>query len=674
MVNTVSILVVGKSGAGKSEFIGSFANNQDDIKASGEGQTTRTNVEYLFSINEPTPKIEVKYLNEDQFVNKRLSQIGEIKIPKDTFDYSILEQVLVIDGFFNYKEFDFEEQPTSHLIENLWENILNTLSLEEKFLKEEYSHEEYNSVKSLIQDNLVSNEEKEKLSSFDESTYSLQDIIELFLRATFKLCKAAIKDFPTTFFLNELNIEDKQRLTYALKVINGKSSTGLIDKVIIHDQVKRKYEDIMYNLDINTLIFIDTYGLDHSEQLQNDTLNKRYTDLFNQYPDINTIFFIRALNSDAPSDLKLAIPAIYNSKPSAVPYLIFTKVDRNDSIQKEANKSIIDLLEINQQTQLKAVQYFNESKNEKELKSKLRDEGVPISLINSRYDVLKNNLTPYCSKDIEEYQENNAYQIEKVLKSIVNKEHLGSSLVNINDLLNIVNNNHTESKKHIQSLLKMMFEFASKDWSESRFQSRTIWKNRESLENGFLGYDGTYLDSWHIRFLFSYYRTFSKISKEKFEQLFKLDWESNEAIAIQETLNGFSYRFIKFRDVNILNADNLTPLMKYIVYNNPNFNNIYGFKCTTKPIYQWLTKVYDFKKYYTDVQEGVYELFAEDFNTHFIYSCREHNQRVLKKKYTEKHELEQELEVYFKELDSTLDNEQKKIFKNSVLGSPTTIR
>jgi|GEM_PF-5344630 len=669
MTKEVSILVVGKSGAGKSEFIGSFAANRDLIKASGEGQTTRTNVEYRFSVAQATPQVMIQYLTEENFVNKRLAQIGEVKIPIEEFDESIIEQVLQIDGFFDYTEFDFENNDNSSAIEALWQEILNTLSLEEATLKDTYIPEEYASVKKLLNDKFITKDKKEDLQLSKKREYSLNDIVELFLQATYKICNESIRDFPKTFSLNDLTPDLQEKLTYSLKVNDNKSSTGLIDKVVIYDKISELYEPILQKLKIDTLTFIDTYGLDHYEQLQSDTLSQRYLELFNEYPNIETIFFTRAINSDAPTDLKLAIPAIYHSKPSVVPYLIFTKADANRNIQGQANKSKIDLFALNKQRELKAVQYFMKSKNEKAIKRTLLKENVPIVLINSRYDVLINNLAAYCSLNIEEYQENNIYQVHKLLKSIVNKEHLGTSIVNIDKLRNIVDN-YADSNNQIDTLLQLMFDSASKDWLQNRNQSRTIWKNRQQLEEGFLGYDGTYFDSWRSRFLSGYNNAFSKIPQENiyyFEKLFDISWASNEATAIQETLNSFSKYFIDFTHKNVLVQQNLTSFMKLIVHNNPMFNPTSGFTGYKKPIYLWLSEVYNFKNYYDDIKEDIYKLFLEKFFKYFILECREHNTRVLMYECTDITEAEKRLTEYFTTFDTALDLTEQDALKAQVL-------
>lgn len=130
----LSVLVVGKSGAGKSEFIGSFSASNDLINSSGMGQTTRTSVEYNFHIDtEIRPLVQIKILTEDEFVEKRMNQIGDLTIPINRYDVSIKDQVLDIEGFFNYKEFDFDKNNYSKEIDEVWEKCF-TSDLEKKIL------------------------------------------------------------------------------------------------------------------------------------------------------------------------------------------------------------------------------------------------------------------------------------------------------------------------------------------------------------------------------------------------------------------------------------------------------------------------------------------------------------------------------------------------------------
>ncbi|OMD04613.1 hypothetical protein, partial [Paenibacillus odorifer] len=163
----VAALVVGKSGAGKSEFIGSFSENSNLINSSGGGQTTRTSVEYNFHINNVVPYVQVNFLSEEQFIEKRMSQIQ---------------------------------------IDEIWEEVL---PLESQ--KEEYTYDEYLLITEKIKKKVEvdSNEKAEtsEVSASDSSSinnvanYKIVHIVEHLLQATFRILRDSIKDFPNKFDL-----------------------------------------------------------------------------------------------------------------------------------------------------------------------------------------------------------------------------------------------------------------------------------------------------------------------------------------------------------------------------------------------------------------------------------------------------------------------------------------
>lgn len=69
------VLVIGGSGAGKSSFIKTFALHSNLINSAGDGQTTRIDIEYKFSIGNEKPKITVNLLTQEDFINKMMKQI-----------------------------------------------------------------------------------------------------------------------------------------------------------------------------------------------------------------------------------------------------------------------------------------------------------------------------------------------------------------------------------------------------------------------------------------------------------------------------------------------------------------------------------------------------------------------------------------------------------------------
>lgn len=676
----LSILVVGKSGAGKSEFIGSFAQNNKLINSSGMGQTTRTSIEYNFFINkEIIPEVQVKVLTEEEFVNKRMEKLQDIKAPIKKYDAPIKGEVLDIKGFFNYKEFDFDGKFYSKQIDMLWDSCFTKEYEKDDFSKEEFLSFKANIKRVLIEELNIQLDKNDIFNkkNYDKNSYKLTDIVEIILHAVYKICKKAIEDYPERFLLSNLSELDYKRLTYCLKVDKKHSVTGLISKVIINDRICSEYEEILKRLKIDKITFIDTYGLDHEEALDDSLLRKRYQALFNEYPQIDTVLFVRALGSDAPTDLSRAIPLIYETNPSAVPYIVYSKIDENSIIQGISNKDKINLVELNEREEIKAVNYFIDLKNSNKIKSILDSANVPEVLIESRYSVLVGNLIPYCSKYNSEYIVNNKYYVKKLFKSILNKEHLGKHQININSLMDIDKN--TKSMQILCRLLKSMFCEASKDWSG--VASRTSGANRKRLEAGELGYDGTYSDTWSSRFYLAYNNVFSKISDEDFEGLFKVNPNTNERIALQELLNRFSkyllgcsrsnqYRFINKVSCGKCQCED-ECYKTIILKSNPKYKeNEKKFKCNKKPIYSWLTEVYNFVGYFEEVSDEICNSFIDKFKTDFIYECRQHNARVIAESINENAVAEKvcsSIHNYFKEYydkyDNVRDEEKKKEFE-----------
>ncbi|MBK1812031.1 hypothetical protein JHL18_15520 [Clostridium sp. YIM B02505] len=67
--NNPSLLLVGSSGAGKSSFAKDFAYSSDKLQVTNDGQTTRTNIIYEYSIFCDNPTITVRFLSRKEYLN-----------------------------------------------------------------------------------------------------------------------------------------------------------------------------------------------------------------------------------------------------------------------------------------------------------------------------------------------------------------------------------------------------------------------------------------------------------------------------------------------------------------------------------------------------------------------------------------------------------------------------
>lgn len=643
--NKLSALLIGKSGSGKSAFINSFLKHADLLDGSGEGQTTRTNVEYnIFNKLEKDKRyIQIKFLSKKEFVELRMNQIEDkLKVYMDedkVMEFSELFHLITdIKGFFNYKEFDFYDEVSSEIKDNfkIWFN---------GNIKNEYTFQEYKELKSK---NELSGEE------LKEEFYSLRDIIELFYEMIYILIdkKIKINSLNKKIMLNdEMSSEEKKYIQYSLKSVSeGDKKTlsysGLISKIIINDSICDEYIDLFERLNIKSLKLIDTYGLDHIDELTKEALFKRLPKIFDDYQEIETVFYIRKLNTDSPTDIETTMTALYTVNPRVTLYAIFSEIDKNDKVLDEyKNNHIINLREMNKKNKIKAIEYFIENEEEDEyfrikhpIKVKMIEDGVSEQLASSIYDVLIDKLTPYCAapKRIERYRfiENNTFHLEKLLRSIINKEYLGDEIIEFERIKKNIN----KANIKIEEMIKKIFMIATID----NWYNHGNWKTHEAnisrIKKGELGYWGTYRDTWNSRFSKGYDDVFSKLSDEDFIELINVDPKMKQAAPIRKLLNSFSKSFIGCEKYNF-----------YQFINNNNDNRCYNCKFSKQCFREilmksyregefetyvsnrdkWLNEICNFYSRLDSILDELKDIFIEKFLMFFEEECKVHNNRII---------------------------------------------
>lgn len=71
----ITMLMIGSSGSGKSTFAKNFAYYGNKINSTNDGQTTRTNVIYEYSVSPKNTKITIKLLNKDDFKKQMIGKL-----------------------------------------------------------------------------------------------------------------------------------------------------------------------------------------------------------------------------------------------------------------------------------------------------------------------------------------------------------------------------------------------------------------------------------------------------------------------------------------------------------------------------------------------------------------------------------------------------------------------
>ncbi|MBU3130623.1 hypothetical protein [Clostridium tagluense] len=100
-INKPSFLLIGGSGAGKSSFAKDFAYHGDKLLATNDGQTTRTNVVYEYSIFCDEPKAIVIFMNQEEFcyrMSELQGAVPALRLIREIFQLS--EDVVKSDMLF----------------------------------------------------------------------------------------------------------------------------------------------------------------------------------------------------------------------------------------------------------------------------------------------------------------------------------------------------------------------------------------------------------------------------------------------------------------------------------------------------------------------------------------------------------------------------------------------
>ena len=320
---TLSMLLVGGSGEGKSEFILSFINDEHRkrIPASGDGQTTRTSMVYTINREKTPLKITMTIKPKEVFCRDRveafMSKFSMENIKKDRLMRARKNAFIHDKAFFDVNEFSKENCDT---INKKYDELFNS-DFFEAIAIEETPVENDRRLICTVSQNWLS-----RLNRNDESKtkYTLEDCLELFSEWTYGICLDEIRKYLEH---KQILLEEKDNIPIDISILadesdslrtfirteDGKKSySSFVETICISTCIADYYLDLFDDLRISKCTFVDTYGLDHTkfpeDVLPKDVLSNRYHRLFREYPEIDTVLYIRKARSNPPSDLAQNIP------------------------------------------------------------------------------------------------------------------------------------------------------------------------------------------------------------------------------------------------------------------------------------------------------------------------------------------------------------------------------
>lgn len=670
----LKIAVIGRSSAGKSAFIKSFSSKPEYINSVGKGQTTRSYAEYLFIINynDDYPYVEAEIATSKSFSEDRLEQVldkfkdkkdykeGDIAWFKQQFDNEILKErmkkyLLHSNDFFNINEFQFLDQDIVDWSDKEFENlVLEILAIERKETDRCEDDKESDAKKKLEVGNI--------LDSFFKKVYNY--IIKRLI-GYYKETKYLFIDNNTISF--KFNIEDeetKQLFSWILKVddITHNSLTGIISKVRVRSGMNEDYADILKKLGLSNISLIDTYGLDHSDNISEKNLVERYHKIFNKdYPDISIAFFVEALHTGASNEFKRAITTLYEIKPEIMTYVVGTHIDENEKELFEKEEWLFS--EDKKQVSRDDVPHLNGKvqdivDDDTDFLAILLEQGISESMAKKRCDVMQRRFAPFCG-DLDkitgeiDYKRGNNTSIKALFTSIIEKEHLGDAYIQIDKIGNTDSFCKIINKFSIKFIENVRLRFAE-IYEDSA--SRTRWKIHENLEQYILGFNGTTIDATWLRVLRDAFNmTFTKqIQIDGKMQMLSdvLGIEGNSKVAFDELLATFSPYLLRrscmkedcinsfIDEIDCSECAKESKRVDGCIWST--FINAATYKAFKERehytrVTDWLNALHRFE--HTDkLNEEVAKQFEDIINKYFIPLCRLHNIRIASKKIKESHQ------------------------------------
>lgn len=469
-------------------------------------------LQYRDLIKEEQGSGSVNQVSLQNYISKVLEGINVEGVGELSNKTEIFDVINVCKGFFDIREFYY---------------LRNTFEIETKRLFNKYA----NGIKSIYyfykeHPDMEENQEDDKI---EDKT------IKNYYEELHSKIVSAIKEYHGIDFENQykwkINLEDmgkreKDFLELCLKVVKGKSLSGIVENIKIEDSISNNYAYMLKQKGLKKICFIDTCGLDHIERGLGIKRHLNHT--FTKYRDNNVvfdaIFYIKKLDAGKPTELQRILPLLYNACPGKPIFCIFTGADifyggREELlVEREWSRHNYELgKKLDDNIIPKSAFYFYENQNVV-AQMPCSEEWKEII-----YHVVTENLIPFVAdtriRNKPEYIISNRRYLKKLFEAILLDEW-NVGYINIDKINELV-----EAPEFVNALKedinRMFYKASLFDWNRKHHMTvnanvtRLLGKNSENS----MGYIGVSEDRWDCLLKVGYQEVFLKGNSKAIKML-----------------------------------------------------------------------------------------------------------------------------------------------------------
>jgi hypothetical protein len=423
-----------------------------------------------------------------------ICNILERKIGRETekrpYKIDVFDVGNVCRGFFDIREFYYLKKSFENEIKQMYGEFSDAIKGRYHFYKEKTNEDELE-----LEDDKP---EDKPLRDYYERLY---DKIISAIREYHFIDLDTQKNWKIQ--LDDMGKRERVFLELCLKVVKGRSLSGIVEKIKIEDSISNNYACMLKQKGIGKLCFIDTCGLDHIER--GIGIKSHLNQIFTEYKDnkivFDSIFYIKKLDSGRPTELERILPLLYNACPGKPVFCIFTGADifyagREELlVEREwCRYSYEQSKRIDENVIPKSAAYFYENQS---IVSKMPCSEAWKGII---YHVVTENLIPFVAdtriRNKTEYIISNRRYLKKLFEAILLDEW-NAGYIDIEKIDKLMENpEFIDALK--EDICRMFYKASLADWNYKHHMTvnanvtRLLGKNSENS----MGYNGVSMDRW----------------------------------------------------------------------------------------------------------------------------------------------------------------------------------